>query len=259
MVKLKISEIAALMGLSANGVRKYEQYGIINPTVNDSTGHREYTGMNMGHLLSTRRYRQFGFSLEQIGDMLANLKLEEIELGFRQQAKQLEKEALYTQRRIQRLKEMASFISSVKISVNTYSIQLRPAMWLIPLNNFINLQNKFDIFKELSGNIPSVCISCVFSEPDNHQHYLSVYESDAILWELPLWNQVQVIPEQICVYTSMIQASETEQLHELYNGILEYLDKASLELVGDIITRGIVFINNSKQVYREVWIPIEKK
>ncbi|NLJ57690.1 MAG: MerR family transcriptional regulator [Tissierellia bacterium] len=69
MKYIKIGDMSTIAGISPSGLRKYEKYGIIEPEIDPDTGHRVYDGMQMGHLLNARRFRQFYFSLDDISDM----------------------------------------------------------------------------------------------------------------------------------------------------------------------------------------------
>ncbi|NLJ57691.1 MAG: hypothetical protein GX339_02480 [Tissierellia bacterium] len=67
------------------------------------------------------------------------------------------------------------------------------------------------------------------------------------------------MPEKTCIYTFMVVKDGVETLYECYLSAKKILEENELEVDGEVISRGLIFANNSKYVYREVWIPVKKK
>lgn len=83
MILMKIKAMADLMGISVSGLRKYEQYGIVSPNINETTNQREYDGMDMGHLFNAKRYRQYNYTIEQTAHLLNESNLDDIRLSVK--------------------------------------------------------------------------------------------------------------------------------------------------------------------------------
>ena len=70
---LKIGELSALWRVSVRMLRHYEKLGLLIPAETDSyTSYRYYTLDQLPRLNRIIALKELGFSLEQVGDILAN-------------------------------------------------------------------------------------------------------------------------------------------------------------------------------------------
>lgn len=68
--RYRIGEVASLLGITPQAVRYYEEEGIINPERNPLSGYRYYSAWDINMLMRIRTYRQQGFSMEEIRDVM---------------------------------------------------------------------------------------------------------------------------------------------------------------------------------------------
>ncbi|OOF39542.1 Cu(I)-responsive transcriptional regulator [Rodentibacter mrazii] len=68
---MNISEAAKLSGLSAKQIRDYEKLGLLKPAKRNLSGYRHYEKTDIERLYFIRHSRDVGFSLQQIGQLLA--------------------------------------------------------------------------------------------------------------------------------------------------------------------------------------------
>ena len=67
---LRIGQVAARAGISADTVRHYERLGVIPKAVRTPAGYREYSESALERIRFVRNALRFGFSLKQIGRFL---------------------------------------------------------------------------------------------------------------------------------------------------------------------------------------------
>lgn len=70
---LKIGEVADRVGLSLRTIRFYEEEGLVVPETRTSGGFRLYGAAAVARLELIKRMKPLGFSVEEIGEVLAAL------------------------------------------------------------------------------------------------------------------------------------------------------------------------------------------
>lgn len=68
---LSIGRLAKLAHVSIDTIRFYEKTGLLTPHVRRPSGFREYSEFDLKQLRFIRHGRELGFSLEEIGELLA--------------------------------------------------------------------------------------------------------------------------------------------------------------------------------------------
>ena len=68
---MNIGQAASSSGIPAKRIRYYEQIGLIDAANRSGAGYRTYTERDLNSLKFVRRCRQLGFSIAEIGTLLA--------------------------------------------------------------------------------------------------------------------------------------------------------------------------------------------
>lgn len=71
---MQIGEVAERTGLSLRTIRHYEEVGLVVPSSRSQGGFRLYTDSDLQRLQTVRRMKPLGFTLEEMGDLLAVLE-----------------------------------------------------------------------------------------------------------------------------------------------------------------------------------------
>lgn len=69
----QIGEVAKRTELSINTIRHYDEAGLVTPSARSAGGFRLYTDADIDRLLVIRRMKPLGFTLEEMGELLAAL------------------------------------------------------------------------------------------------------------------------------------------------------------------------------------------
>jgi Cu(I)-responsive transcriptional regulator len=68
---MKIGEVAAVSGISQRMIRHYEKIGLTAPAARRDSGYRDYDRRDVHTLQFIGRARDLGFSIDEIGQLLA--------------------------------------------------------------------------------------------------------------------------------------------------------------------------------------------
>lgn len=79
--RLTIGELAQRAGLGAETLRHYERLGLLQPAARSASGYRLYTTAALQRLDFIRRAQALGFSLADIGELLALHARPEADMG----------------------------------------------------------------------------------------------------------------------------------------------------------------------------------
>lgn len=90
-MKYRIGEIASLLNLSPQSLRKYETEGLIAPQKDASSAYRYYSGWDLILLSACRQYRALDFSLNETNQMLMCSNPESVTDFLRHQEAALER------------------------------------------------------------------------------------------------------------------------------------------------------------------------
>src|SRR5947209_10549095 len=63
---LKVGELARRTGLTVRALHRYDEIGLLSPSLHTEAGHRLYTAADVARLQQVLSLRQLGFSLEEV-------------------------------------------------------------------------------------------------------------------------------------------------------------------------------------------------
>jgi DNA-binding transcriptional MerR regulator len=152
----KISDVAKILGISAELVRHYERLGILKPKRN-TNGYRRYTTRDINILTGSRRYVHMGFSIEEAEFMINVASLDEAIDSLEGMEKKAAREIRWKQlilNEIQQLKDKYKLIHDFENNIFKFNLQKSPSVYRINCekNMIISLKDA------LSCDIKKWCI-----------------------------------------------------------------------------------------------------
>lgn len=77
--KFKIGEAARILGVSPDLLRYYEKKGVVSPEKDETNAYRYYDFWDINFLMDCLWFKNFGFSIEQIADIVRIPSIEELD------------------------------------------------------------------------------------------------------------------------------------------------------------------------------------
>ena len=265
--KYSIGTMAHLMGISAEALRYYESKNIVSPIRDPETGYRYFNTWDFHMLLRARHYQNYGFSLEEIGELFRSGELSQVREKMEDQEAVIEKEIIRQTNLLKRIRQSQSMLKDAMDSVGKFRIEERPGIYRM------NTQKKYTLFKEKeqldlisewSEKEPFVFSCAVFYEKDirdgnsDFDFGLGLCEEYAPFLNVKESDRVQYYPPCLCVHTCVpSRSSKYLSLDNLADG-LGFLRQNGLTLCGDVVTQVVCMTKPGEEYFNWhlVWFPI---
>ena len=69
-MKYKIGDVARILGVSPDILRYYEKKGVVTPMKGENNDYRYYDAWDINFLMDCLWFKNFGFSIDQIADIV---------------------------------------------------------------------------------------------------------------------------------------------------------------------------------------------
>lgn len=218
-------------------------------------------------LLRARHYQNYGFSLEEIGELFRSGELSQVREKMEDQEAVIEKEIIRQTNLLKRIRQSQSMLKDAMDSVGKFRIEERPGIYRM------NTQKKYTLFKEKeqldlisewSEKEPFVFSCAVFYEKDirdgnsDFDFGLGLCEEYAPFLNVKESELVQYYPPCLCVHTCVpSRSSKYLSLDNLADG-LGFLRQNGLTLCGDVVTQVVCMTKPEEEYFNWhlVWFPI---
>ena len=272
---LRISDFAQLSRVSPKALRLYDRLGLLKPDrVDECNGYRYYSATQLPRLHRILVFKELGFSLEQIGRLLAeNISSEEIRGMLRLRKSEIEQRLLEDQSRLARVEmriielEQEKKMSNYEVILKSVESQLVAAtLGVIP--NYQDCEPIFDrlfdrTYDYIGGQgLKKVgCGIAIYHETKLRDRNIPIEVAAPIFQKIPsneyIWvYELPAVETMACV----IHQGSFSSLGQAYNKLLEWVEQNSYQIVGS--TRELYLQyergGDPSQYVTEIQIPVEK-
>lgn len=270
-MKLKISDISKMTGISASGIRFYEQAGVISPGRGKNQKYRDFSLHELHLLLLCKIYRDSGFTLPESIDLLYCSNIDQIKNGCQIQYNRLNQEINRKQILLeilgQRIKDIAGFQADPPYYCFMQSpALLRMKVWK-PGKNDRN-DSLFAAVQEWMKYIPFV-ESCLILSKEELCHGkgeldtdwgIAIEEEHALRLNIPPAPNIERIAPHDCLRVVININEDLSISSDQLNGIRNYMAEQGVEASGPSISRLFIAENHRDSIIRRdmLWIPIQK-
>ena len=132
-MRYKISDLAKLLGVSTNTVRRYEDMGYISAVRDENSGYRYYDDDGVFGVLNAKMHIKYGFTHEQISKM-QNYTLGETIEACQERMQQMDRQIAYMTYLRHRLKDDCVLMNKAAANTDIYEKQSLPMYYVLYKN-----------------------------------------------------------------------------------------------------------------------------
>jgi len=263
----KIGDVAQLLGISTEGLRYYEECGIVTPKKREGSSFRYYDAWDIHILVSARSFRSLGFSLKEISDIINSKESMDIPAMLDAKEKELEETILLNQNLLKRNAQIRTMFREYHSMEYQYRIENSPGIY------WITTQDEYSLITS-----PAVCslahqwiikapfvFTCIllpkeelekggdkfsvgFGIDEKFADYLKIEQNDAVSY----------FPPRRCVVTTIPSSSDIIFSPAHLSGAMAYIHSQGLKLADDAFSMVFNF-HKEGPTFKDVhcvWLPI---
>ncbi|PKM53848.1 MAG: hypothetical protein CVU96_01410 [Firmicutes bacterium HGW-Firmicutes-20] len=263
-----IGDIAKMLGISTEGLRYYEECGIVTPKKRKGSSYRYYDTWDLHLLVSARSYRSLGFSLQETAEIINSNQPMDISGMLDAREKELEEAILLNLNLLKRSAQIRTMFQEYQSMDFRYRIENSPGFYSINILDEYSLKNSLTslaLSHEWITKIPFV-FSCIFLAKDELEKGgdrfrvgLGIDEKFAPFLKVKEDDNVSYFPPRRSVYTTLPASSDTIFSSANLSKALDYISSEGLKLADDafLMIFNIHLEKENHQSAHCVWLPIE--
>jgi len=268
-MRYKIGDVAGILGISPDLIRYYEEKGVVSPSKDPHNNYRYYDSWDINYLIDCLWYKNFGFGIEQIANMVAECsyddllvrledKSEDILAAIRRQELLLQRIRVFCERLINTkscigkcdLRHNAEFVRYINRRNFTYDnspvLQELSRKWLkyMPFSRRY-FEIPVDAFAEVRGDY-----EWGFSLGMQYVEELGV----------EIKPPVEFISSRLCIHSAFRIVGMNQFSASHIDFMMDYANENNLKVAGDAFGNLACSVVEDDQPagYFEVWLPVEE-
>ena len=267
-MKYQIGQVAKLLDISAQGLRLYEKEGIVLPNREES-GYRTYTRLDITSLLRARSYQKYGFSLQQVKELINTDDIHYLHDEYLNHEEVLRKSILMQQLELKRLTYTRQLINTFPENLWKIQIEERPALYRFEYmcdDHLLIDEKQYPILQKWISYAPLAFSSvrndwkALENKKDIYYSGIAILKEDAEALEInELIEQADYLKSLPCL-TTIVQVKDEKHLpFDYLDHVFKYIHDNQIKVIGDPISESIISYNkqNNYTRIRKIWIPIQ--
>lgn len=268
-MKYKIGDVARILGISTDLLRYYEKKGVVTPVKDKSNDYRYYDTWDINYLIDCLWYKNLGFNIDHIADMVSNFSYNDLLDDLTNKADELEESIHRQQLMLRRLREHNESVARVKGLVGVCDICRSPAV-----SYYLNRFNKL---YDNSARLGKTSQQWLKYMPFTKRYFEINWEEvvgggDGYAWGfsldkqyveefgVPLDPPIVSLPSQLSIHSAFKSSGKDAFTPHHIDFMIDYAEANGLEIFGSVRGNLVCSIVENEHLtgYFEVWMPIEE-
>ena len=264
---LSVNEFAKLSRITCPALRYYNQIGLLSPVLRGENNYRYYHTGQIAGINSIRTFQKLGMTLDEIKNLTGDRTLEFTKDLFAQQVEKIDTKIEEWVSAKKLLFTLQKSINSV-IDIDEEAITIKPmpaeAIILGDLNDYSNGRTDYDALLSFYYDM-----GIKYEHLDMNYPVWGLFSEERIKrgdWVCPdryyFYNPEGHDRKPSALYAIGYKRGGYGQCDELYNRLIEYIDKKGFEICGDAYEEyplNEICINDENNYLIRVMIVVQKK
>ncbi len=257
-----VSEISSILGVAPQTLRKYEKYGIIQPTRMENN-YRQFEAPDVTFLFRVRLWRNMGFSFKEIMKLVDHNRKASMKELYQLRSEHLESEIAQLQMMLQCAKDHLNYYNEQESQIGLIKVETSDELLYFSyrqnrtiMKHYINNELLTDALKYTPPFRYFIMLPPSREEIIEKGYCVGLAAPSEQLRHFPKRNQLEVLPPCKCI-TIMIQhkfSKENGKWENVLmdkeferNGVYQYLENNGLKITGSIF--GLTYFDDMDERY----------
>ncbi len=269
-MKYKIGDVARILGVSPDILRYYEKKGVVSPMKGESNDYRYYDAWDINFLMDCLWFKNFGFSIDQIADIVRIPSVAELDGMLDAKEEELRAVIERTQLQLRRLEQHRRDLGRIETLLYRCEISDSP--------EFIRFINRVGDAYDIGGGLKGLARQWLRALPFNSRYFEMNADAplpgseDSYRWGFSLTREyadalrfevsppMAVIPSRKSIHTIFKNPGGRGGFApSLLQYAIDFAEERGIRIFGPIcgILLASVLENDVLTGYFEAWLPIE--
>lgn len=257
-----------MLGLTIDTVRQYERSGIVHPHKDQQNGYRYFSPHDVRRVGSCKLYRQMGFSLAEISNILDCSDVQLLPGCFTAKQQQLENEIKRIQVQQEAVQQHLDLIQQVPLLLHQYQRCHLPGLIRLPHSDedyFSHEDHLTDLVKEWVELLPITWYTRRIPQLAAYRKQKFTYDMGLVIPQhqahhlcQPYQDFVTAIAPATYIKTCIRKPDQEDFSYKHIQGAMRYLEKNNHTLQGDVLVYFICCekIEGVYYNYHVIYLPI---
>ena len=268
-MKYKIGDVAKILGISPDLLRYYEKKGVVRPLKDRNNDYRYYEAWDINFLIDCLWYKNFGFGIEQIGQMVTVSTYDDIITLFGEKEDEFRSTIRRAELLLGRAEKHRQEISEARNYLGKCDIRTSPEI--------VRYINRYNFVYDNSQKLQELNLKWLDYIPFTHRCFeididaLTAPEGEDYRWgfsldmdyarelEVNISPPVVHLPSEKSIHSVFTSSGKSNFSPKLLDYMVDYARENSLEINGS--ARGnllcSVMENDKLTGFFEVWLPVK--